>query len=99
MLSPHVVEFELRGPYKVWVRFDDGVVGVVDLSDSVAVGGVFSAWSDEDYWHTARIDPGSGALAWGDGTEIDICPFSLYLDVTGRTFDDFESEDASTTAR
>ena len=27
----------------------------------------------------------SGAVAWGDGSEIDVCPLSLYLDVTGQT--------------
>ena len=99
MLSPSVVELEIREPYKLWVRFDDGIAGVVDLSDSAAVGGIFSAWTDEDYWQSAHIVADSGAVAWGDGTDIDICPFSLYFDVTGRSFDDFQAEAASITAR
>ena len=28
--------------------------------------------------------------AWGDGSEIDVCPLSLYLDVTGQTFEDLD---------
>ena len=92
MLSPFVVELEVREPYKIWVRFDDGAEGVVDLSDSAAAGGIFSAWSDEDYWRTAHIVSGSGAVAWGDGTEIDACPLSLYLDATGQTFDALQAE-------
>ena len=32
------------------------------------------------------------AVAWGDGTEVDVCPQSLYLDVTGQTFDELSSE-------
>lgn len=99
MLFPSVVEIEIREPYKLWVRFNDDTAGVVDLSDSVDVGGIFSAWTDEDYWQSAHIVADSGAVAWGDGTEIDICPFSLYFDVTGRSIDDFQTEAASTTTR
>ena len=31
-------------------------------------------------------------MAWGDGSEIDVCPLSLYLDVTGQTFEDLRAE-------
>ena len=96
MLSPHVVEFEVCEPYRIWVRFDDGVAGVVDLSDSAAVGGIFVKWSDEGFWRSAHIVADSGAVAWGDGSEIDVCPLSLYLDVTGQTFEDLEAETATT---
>lgn len=95
MLSPHVVEVEAREPHKLWVRFDDGVAGVVDLSDSADVGGIFSAWADEDYWRTAHIAAGAGAVAWGDGADIDVCPFSLYLQVTGLTLEDLETSTAN----
>ena len=96
MLFPSVVEIEIREPYKLWVRFNDDTAGVVDLSDSVDVGGMFSAWTDEEYWQSAHIVADSGAVAWGDGTEIDICPFSLYFDVTGRSFEDIQAGAAST---
>lgn len=99
MFSPHVVDVEAREPYKLWVRFDDGVTGVVDLSDSAAVGGIFSAWTDEDYWRTAHVVADAGAVAWGDGGDIDVCPFSLYLEVTGRTLEDLRTSAASTTNR
>lgn len=98
MLSPYVVELEVREPYEIWVRFDDGTAAVVDLSDSAAVGGVFSAWSDERYWRSAHIVSDSGAVAWGDGTEIDICPLGLYLDATGLSFEALEYEAAPTSA-
>lgn len=95
MPSPRVVELEVQEQYKLWLRFDDGITGIVDLSDSAALGGVFAAWSDHDFWRSAHIVTDSGAVAWGDGTEIDACPQSLYLDVTGQTFDELSSEDFS----
>ena len=88
MQSPHVVELEVQEPFKLWLRFDDGIASIVDLSDSAALGGVFAAWTDQDFWRSAHIVADSGAVAWGDGTEVDVCPLSLYLDVTGQTFDE-----------
>ena len=96
MLSPRVIELEVCEPYQIWVRFDDGVAGVVDLSDSAALGGIFAQWSDEGFWRSAHIVAGSGAVAWGDGSEIDVCSLSLYLDVTGQTFEDMGAEAATT---
>ena len=83
-MSPQVVELEVREPYRIWVRFDDGAAGVVDLSDSAALGGIFSQWSDQDFWRSAHVVADSSAVAWGDGSEVDVCPLSLYLDVTGQ---------------
>ena len=96
VVSPHVVELEVCEPFQIWVRFDDGAAGVVDLSDSAAVGGIFAQWSDEGFWRSAHIAADSGAVAWGDGSEIDVCPLSLYLDVTGQTFEDLQAEAATT---
>ncbi|MCY3651019.1 MAG: DUF2442 domain-containing protein [Acidimicrobiaceae bacterium] len=92
MASPQVVELEVREPYRIWVRFDNGAEGVIDLSDSAALGGIFSQWSNQDFWRSAHIVADSGAVAWGDGSEIDVCPLSLYLDVTGQTFEDLRAE-------
>ena len=96
MVSPHVVELKVREPFQIWVRFDDGAAGVVDLSDCASVGGIFARWSDEGFWRSAHIVVDTGAVAWGDGAEIDVCPLSLYLDVTGQTFEDLQAETATT---
>ena len=98
MVSPHVVELEAREPYQIWVRFEDGAAGVVDLSDSASVGGIFARWSDEGFWRSAHIVAATGAVAWGDGSEIDVCPLSLYLDVTGQTFEDLQAEATTSVA-
>ena len=66
--------------YKLFVRFDDGVSGVVDLSD-IAGRGVFEAWNREGVFEQVRITE-LGALEWPG--ELDLCPDSLYLKVTGK---------------
>lgn len=68
------------------------------MSDSATVGGIFARWSDEGSWRSEHIVADSGAVAWGDGSEIDVCQLSLYLDVTGQTFEDLQAEATTTGA-
>ncbi|MGQ9779743.1 MAG: DUF2442 domain-containing protein [Bacillota bacterium] len=67
--------------YRLELEFDDGVSGSVDLS-YLAGKGVFSLWNDYRAFEDVRIGS-SGELVWGD--QIDLCPDSLYLKVTGKT--------------
>jgi hypothetical protein len=70
--------------YHLEVVFDDGVCGVIDLSDLVGKG-VFTLWSDPHIFEQVQI--GSfGELVWLD--KIDLCPDSLYLKVTGKKPED-----------
>ena len=67
--------------YTVWVKYDDGVEGTVDLSHLVGKG-VFSAWKDARVFAQVRIGD-SGELRW-NGT-VDLCPDALYLRLTGQS--------------
>jgi hypothetical protein len=70
--------------YHLELDFDDGVSGSVDLSH-FAGKGVFSVWLDRKQFEKVRIGS-SGELIWGD--ELDLCPDSLYLQVTGKKPED-----------
>jgi hypothetical protein len=65
--------------YRLELNFDDGVSGTVDVGD-LAGRGVFSIWDAPGVFESVRIGP-SGELAWGQ--DLDLCPDSLYLRVTG----------------
>ena len=67
--------------YRLELTFDDGVVGTVDLSHLVGKG-VFTLWRDRRAFEQVQIGS-SGELVWGN--QIDLCPDSLYLKVTGKT--------------
>lgn len=70
--------------YHLELVFDDGVGGMVDLSDSVGKG-VFTLWRDPHIFEQVQI--GSfGELVWLD--KIDLCPDSLYLKITGKKPED-----------
>jgi len=76
-----ITEAQAMDDFRVSLRFDDGVLGVVDLSH-LAGRGVFQAWLLDRVFEQVFISP-VGALQWpGD---IDLCPDSLYRQVTGKT--------------
>ncbi len=60
--------------YRVWIRFDDGLEGEVDLSHLVGQG-VFAAWKSVDFFNQVRVDTKTDTLAWGE--EIDLDPYVL----------------------
>jgi hypothetical protein len=56
----------------------------VDLS-ALAGKGVFSCWNDYDFFNKVSIGS-SGELVWGN--DVDLCPDSLYLQITGKRPED-----------
>lgn len=75
-----IVDVEAREDYRLWIRFEDGVEGEVDLSGLVGRG-VFEAWEDEREFRKVFIDAEAGTVAWPGG--IDLAPDTLYRDVSG----------------
>lgn len=75
-----IVEVEARAGYRIWIRFEDGVSGEVDLSELVGKG-VFRRWENEDEFRKVFIDSETGTVAWPG--EIDLAPDALYRDVAG----------------
>jgi hypothetical protein len=91
---PKPVEVKALTQYRIWLRYDDGVEGEVDLSD-LAGRGVFSVWSDPAVFRAVRLGP-HGAIEWSP--ELDLCPDAMYLKLTGKTVEDVFPAFASTSA-
>ncbi len=70
--------------YRLALEFDDGVSGIADVSDLVGQG-VFALWRDPHAFEQVVIGS-SGELVWSD--QIDLCPDSLYLRITGQKPED-----------
>ena len=81
MDAVRVVGVEPRGLYRLWLRFADGVEGEVDLS-RWASKGVSTAWSDPDFFRNVSIRD-YGAVAWGDGDDVELSQLGLYKDLKG----------------
>ncbi|HEY2290675.1 MAG TPA: DUF2442 domain-containing protein [Thermoanaerobaculia bacterium] len=72
---PKAVEVKALSDYRIWIRFDEGIAGEVDLSH-LAGRGVFSLWQDYTAFQGVHLGP-SGQIAWND--EVELCPDSLCL--------------------
>ena len=79
-----VIDVKPLNNYRIWLKFDDGTQGDVDLSD-LAGRGVFETWTDRKVFDEVGVDE-SGAVVWPG--EIDLCPDALYLRLTGKTVED-----------
>jgi hypothetical protein len=86
-VSYDVVRAQYRGDYRIEVEFENGRRGVVDFSEYLDEGGVFSRFSDIEYFRRFRVNEELGALCWGD--EIDIAPETLYAKATGEPLPDW----------
>ena len=71
--------------YRLEVSFDDGVSGVVDLSE-IWSAKEFSACGVTHIFSNRFKSVHSASLFWLD--KIDLCPDSLYLKVTGKKPED-----------
>lgn len=71
----HVVEARYLGDYKVWLEFNDGRKGVVDLADELH-GEQRTPLRNRDVFGKFYLDYGLASIAWQDG--IDFAPEFLY---------------------
>jgi len=81
MRVPRPIEVRPLPNYRIWLRYDDGVQGEVDLSEFKGRG-VFTAWDDPEFFRAVRL-ASRGAVEWGN--DIDLCPDALYLQLTGKS--------------
>ena len=61
-----VLEARYRGDYRVWLRFDDGLDGEVDLAGELD-GEVFAPLRDPEYFAAFRLDE---TLQWPNGADF-----------------------------
>jgi hypothetical protein len=63
-------------PYKIWIKYEDGLQGEIDLSH-LKNRGIFSDWDKESLFEKVHINYENYSIAWND--DIELCTNSLYL--------------------
>jgi hypothetical protein len=68
--------------YEIWIKFNDGVEGIVDLKSTIADDHreIFRELKDEDKFKRFRVD--ADTIVWENG--LDLAPEYLY-DLTVKT--------------
>jgi hypothetical protein len=70
-----VVEVRYVRDYTVWLRFQDGSCGEVDIAPSFK-GPVFEPLRDPNFFRQVRVDSEIGTIVWPNGA--DVAPETLY---------------------
>ena len=71
-----VVKVEVRGNYRLSLRFQDGTEGDVDLGPELRFEGVFAPLRDPEYFARVCVNPDLGTICWPNGADWD--PLVLY---------------------
>ena len=64
-----LIEAKYVRDYLVWVRFDDGATGEIDLADRL-FGPVFQPLQDPDYFKTFEVHAELHTLVWANGADF-----------------------------
>ena len=80
MTMPEPVRVEARENYRIYVEYDDGACGEVDLSHRVGQT-VYRIWDEPGVFERVHITE-DGAIGWSD--ELEICPDAVYVRLTGK---------------
>jgi hypothetical protein len=68
--------------YQLWLRFEDGVTGTVDLRQYLKFQGVFAPLRDVKEFAKVTVNHELGVVSWPGGADLDADV--LYAAVTGR---------------
>jgi hypothetical protein len=80
-MMTQIVEAHAVGPYRLQLRFSDGVEGVIDVAKLVPFDGVFEPLRDQGYFAQVKVHPELMTVCWPNGADLD--PDVLYSVVTG----------------
>lgn len=74
--------------YKLYLHFEDGVQGIVDVSQIIEFTGIFAPLEDKQYFDTVKVNPEWGTICWENGADLD--PDVLYATVAGQAIPSYQ---------
>ena len=83
--APKLVEVKAGEGYRIWLCYDNGVSGEIDLSHLTGKG-VFKAWDNIQFFKGVYLLPHGDGIAWSEA--LDMCADALYLELTGLSPED-----------
>jgi hypothetical protein len=65
----HVKEAKYLHDYVIWVKFNDGIEGEVDLTSELT-GEIFGPLKDENIFKSFKVDPILETIVWENGADL-----------------------------
>jgi hypothetical protein len=88
-----IVEVRALDGYRLYLRFEDGVQGEVDLGTMIQFDGVFAPLKERAHFEQVRVNPELGTVCWPSGVDLD--PDVLYARITGKPLPHFANKPVS----
>jgi hypothetical protein len=73
--------------HRLFIRFEDGAEGEIDVSTLVPFSGVFAPLREKAVFDKARVNPELGSIEWECGADLD--PDVVYSVITGQPIPDY----------
>jgi Protein of unknown function (DUF2442) len=83
-----VVFAEKRENYSLYICFEDGVEGIVDLSQFIKFTGVFAPLQEPEYFASFKVNSDIGTVEWESGADID--PDVLYAVIINQPIPNYQ---------
>lgn len=77
-----VVEVKPLEGYRLFLRFEDGAGGEVDLTEFIKFEGVLEPLKDRAFFEQVQVNLELGTICWPNGADLD--PDVLYAWITGK---------------
>lgn len=83
-----IIAVEPRQNYQLYIRFEDDVEGVIDISKIVQFTGVFAPLQDKEYFATVEVNFEYGTIQWDSGADLD--PDVIYSMITKQPIPEYQ---------
>ena len=77
-----IVYVKPRRPYLLFLKFEDGFSGLIDLRTQISFEGVLHPLEDWEYFKLVRVDEELGTIVWPNKADLD--PVVLYQEIQKR---------------
>ena len=84
-----IVAVQVLEDYRLQVQFEDGVSGVINVTELVPFTGVFAPLQERNYFIQVRVNPEIGTICWPNDADLD--PDVLYSIISGEPIPKFHS--------
>lgn len=75
-----IIKVKVLTGHTIYVQFEDGIEGEVDIAKIIPFEGIFSKLKDPEYFATVKINPEVGTIVWDNGA--DLAPDFIYSIIT-----------------
>ena len=89
-----IIEVKPLEEYRLFLRFENGVEGVVDVSELIRFEGVFAPLREIDKFREVRVNPELGTICWPN--DLDLDPDVLYALIAHEPIPDYSAKSLTT---